>query len=63
MKYAQDMTREEAWYAALERWNGNCATCNKKGLLMGSFVKLVSMREYKISGMCPECQASVFGRS
>ena len=42
-------------------WNGkeeHCRTCNKK---VGDFKDSLSEKEYKISGMCQECQDSVFG--
>jgi len=36
-----------------------CPTCNKP-IPDGSFRDAVSKREYRISGMCQDCQDSVF---
>jgi len=36
---------------------GKCATCGKS---IGEFKDALSKREYSISGMCQECQDSVF---
>ncbi len=35
-----------------------CVTCGKK---VGAFKDALSRKEYSISGMCQECQDSVFG--
>ena len=39
---------------------GLCTTCGK---LVQDFRDLVSHKEYQISGMCQECQDSVFGKA
>lgn len=50
-------------YAAKQMgWSGsdkNCRTCNKP---ITEFRDDLSRKEYQISGMCQECQDSVFGR-
>ncbi len=38
---------------------GQCPTCNK---LIGTFRNVISQCEFGISGMCQECQDSVFGK-
>lgn len=37
-----------------------CATCGKAVTTL-SFRNAISLKEYTISGMCQECQDSVFG--
>lgn len=41
------------------REKGNCPTCSNP---IGIFRNPISEREFKISGMCQECQDSVFGK-
>ncbi len=42
--------------------NGGCMTCDKAyNLTAEDFRDALSIREYQISGMCQECQDSVFG--
>ena len=38
---------------------GKCPTCGK---VPGAFRDALSAKEFKISGMCQECQDSVFGK-
>jgi hypothetical protein len=38
---------------------GLCPCCNKK-IVMDFFVDELSLKEFQISGMCQECQDSVF---
>ena len=40
------------------RFQGKCPTC---GTETTRFRNKVSLKEYRISGMCQECQDSVFG--
>jgi hypothetical protein len=37
-----------------------CSTCGKKCTLEDYFVDKISLEEFYISGMCQECQDSVF---
>jgi len=39
--------------------SGYCVTCGKQ---VGTFKDSLSAKEYTISGMCQECQDSVFGK-
>ena len=42
--------------------DGGCMTCDKAyNLTAEDFRDALSIREYQISGMCQECQDSVFG--
>ena len=41
---------------------GKCPTCNED-IDMSTFVDKISVKEFKISGMCQKCQDSVFGGS
>jgi len=41
--------------------SGHCATCNAIIHPNTEFRDALSVREYEISGMCQECQDSVFG--
>lgn len=38
-----------------------CPTCCKDILLLNAFKDELSYREYRISGMCQQCQDEVFG--
>lgn len=40
---------------------GSCRYCGKKNVLSTGFRDELSKEEYKISGMCQECQDKVFG--
>ena len=42
------------------RKNGECATCSKV-VKMSDFKDDLSKTEFSISGMCQDCQDSVFG--
>lgn len=46
-------------FAALKA-QGHCPTCSKLINLLTEFDNELSKREYEISGMCQECQDSVF---
>ena len=37
-----------------------CPTCQKP-IVMEDFRNAISVKEYKISGMCQKCQDSIFG--
>ena len=41
--------------------NGQCPTCGRK-IKEGEFRNEISKKEFKISGMCQECQDNVFGK-
>lgn len=40
--------------------NGLCATCGKS-VAKNTFRNAISRREFKISGMCQDCQDKIFG--
>ena len=40
---------------------GQCPTCEKP-VSNDSFRNALSLKEFRISGMCQECQDSIFGR-
>ena len=40
---------------------GVCVTCDTTGITSKSFRNAMSVKEYRISGMCQPCQDSVFG--
>jgi len=46
--------------AAKDKAAGICPFCGKE-IDLGSFRDELSQREYKISGLCQDCQDSVFG--
>lgn len=50
MGFAKQVTKAE---------NGLCPICEKP-ILTGSFRDAISEREFQISGMCQECQDSIF---
>ena len=58
MKYAQEMTMEEAIENGRQKWGWHCAICPSDATL---FRDLKSVREFYISGMCQACQDGVFG--
>jgi len=44
------------------RDNCRCATCGKNMLHLDNFRNEASKKEYKVSGMCQECQDKTFGK-
>ena len=57
-KEMQHMNKMAAVAAGWDGWEDHCRTCNAPVV---EFRDKLSEEEYYISGMCQECQDSVFG--
>ncbi len=53
--YLQEMLEK----AKISRKNGECPTCSEK-INMSDFPDQISLREFRISGMCQSCQDKTF---
>lgn len=60
-KKAKEITDLMEAVAGKPRTMGECATCDNKFDPVEEFRDVLSLKEYRISGMCQKCQDSVFG--
>ena len=55
-----DVTKDEKYETIMDNFtSGKCTEC-QKSIRMADFVDRASITEYKISGMCQDCQDIIY---